>query len=404
MAGLSDEEQFLLERVPRIEALPPSKRPRDAARFLEACRLQEEVAVALPLPSTPVEQLAAMFAEGAEPDIVGLALLKTLNFFLGPGRVGEPPRLTLQQLIDQWDDDSLLTLLRVLGVGFLYRQRQLDDGFFIHKEIISSLMGKAARRLSTPGLAAGYEQELTQLHQCSQHAAQPLLSVKELEYIALSLRSEVLQSTETGEAAATRLQAATRMVDLSPEPLAYLRLVCESPDHLDKLMWAKRGLQAALTSGRDLGAALLATTSAHLAVKTFCNSLSSNRDRQHQSKAETIAEMERLLELAWVSLGHIRSLLPKPLVHNAKQELKEVEATLALLTGQTAPEPSAKGAANEAMQRQCASCQQAASTVKLCSGCRAVRYCSVECQRAHWRQHKPACMVMRQGQAVPMEK
>ena len=42
-------EQVLLERLGRIEALPPSERPYDAACFLEAHRLQKEVAAALPL-------------------------------------------------------------------------------------------------------------------------------------------------------------------------------------------------------------------------------------------------------------------------------------------------------------------------------------------------------------------
>ena len=42
-------EQFLLERLRKIEALPPSERPYDAACFLEAYRLQEEVTAALPL-------------------------------------------------------------------------------------------------------------------------------------------------------------------------------------------------------------------------------------------------------------------------------------------------------------------------------------------------------------------
>ena len=31
------------------------------------------------------------------------------------------------------------------------------------------------------------------------------------------------------------------------------------------------------------------------------------------------------------------------------------------------------------------------STFKLCSGCRDVRYCSVECQKVHWKQHKLEC-------------
>ena len=42
-------EQFLLERLRKVEALPPSERPYDAACFLESYRLQEEVAADLPL-------------------------------------------------------------------------------------------------------------------------------------------------------------------------------------------------------------------------------------------------------------------------------------------------------------------------------------------------------------------
>ena len=42
----------------------------------------------------------------------------------------------------------------------------------------------------------------------------------------------------------------------------------------------------------------------------------------------------------------------------------------------------------------CANCGKTGSdTVKLrnCTACRLVRYCSVDCQRAHRRQHKGAC-------------
>ena len=31
---------------------------------------------------------------------------------------------------------------------------------------------------------------------------------------------------------------------------------------------------------------------------------------------------------------------------------------------------------------------------RLCNGCRQVRYCSAECAKAAWRQHRPACKLM----------
>ncbi len=42
-------EQFLLERVRKIEALPPCNRPYDAVSLMESYRLQEEIAEALPM-------------------------------------------------------------------------------------------------------------------------------------------------------------------------------------------------------------------------------------------------------------------------------------------------------------------------------------------------------------------
>jgi hypothetical protein len=29
--------------------------------------------------------------------------------------------------------------------------------------------------------------------------------------------------------------------------------------------------------------------------------------------------------------------------------------------------------------------------LKMCGGCEAVHYCSVACQKAHWKEHKPQC-------------
>jgi ankyrin repeat protein len=40
----------------------------------------------------------------------------------------------------------------------------------------------------------------------------------------------------------------------------------------------------------------------------------------------------------------------------------------------------------------CANCQKKDGKLKACSGCHAVRYCTSACQRAHWRQHKSACV------------
>lgn len=39
----------------------------------------------------------------------------------------------------------------------------------------------------------------------------------------------------------------------------------------------------------------------------------------------------------------------------------------------------------------CARCGESTAATKRCARCKAVSYCSVECQRAHWRQHKANC-------------
>ena len=41
--------------------------------------------------------------------------------------------------------------------------------------------------------------------------------------------------------------------------------------------------------------------------------------------------------------------------------------------------------------RVCAGCGIESGTARACGGCEAAWYCGVECQRAHWRTHKPAC-------------
>lgn len=47
------------------------------------------------------------------------------------------------------------------------------------------------------------------------------------------------------------------------------------------------------------------------------------------------------------------------------------------------PQQAAKG---------CAKCKKAlANSFRLCAECKAVSYCSIECQKADWKEHKPTC-------------
>ena len=39
----------------------------------------------------------------------------------------------------------------------------------------------------------------------------------------------------------------------------------------------------------------------------------------------------------------------------------------------------------------CTGCARQSDEARACGKCVAAWYCSVECQRAHWRTHKPAC-------------
>ena len=42
----------------------------------------------------------------------------------------------------------------------------------------------------------------------------------------------------------------------------------------------------------------------------------------------------------------------------------------------------------------CAACGSADATLR-CSACKAARYCSKECQKAHWKGHKAVCKQLR---------
>ena len=40
----------------------------------------------------------------------------------------------------------------------------------------------------------------------------------------------------------------------------------------------------------------------------------------------------------------------------------------------------------------CAGCRRDDVKVKLCVGCHATKYCSIECQKQHWSEHRLDCM------------
>jgi len=50
-----------------------------------------------------------------------------------------------------------------------------------------------------------------------------------------------------------------------------------------------------------------------------------------------------------------------------------------------------KGEAAPWEEKRCENCKTKGSGLKQCARCHVVRYCSTECQRAHWKTHKPAC-------------
>ncbi len=41
----------------------------------------------------------------------------------------------------------------------------------------------------------------------------------------------------------------------------------------------------------------------------------------------------------------------------------------------------------------CASCKKPSLKMKKCAGCESVNYCSKECQKQHWKEHKAVCIV-----------
>jgi hypothetical protein len=106
--------------------------------------------------------------------------------------------------------------------------------------------------------------------------------------------------------------------------------------------------------------------------------------------ADKIAEFRRD---HLVSRGHsVEGLMTPDAVRARVQEMTRPDAleTYRVLT------PAAAVAAQPPTENPCSRCAKPAAT-KVCTGCKAngsdarVRYCTAECQRAHWSTHAPFC-------------
>jgi hypothetical protein len=45
----------------------------------------------------------------------------------------------------------------------------------------------------------------------------------------------------------------------------------------------------------------------------------------------------------------------------------------------------------------CENCDKKGYDLKKCASCQGVRYCSTQCQKAHWKQHKELCKELSEG-------
>ena len=80
-------------------------------------------------------------------------------------------------------------------------------------------------------------------------------------------------------------------------------------------------------------------------------------------------------------------------IKELKAELQSCNMSTESYFDKTSLVEAVKNARKE--EQQCANCgkgEEESATLKLCNGCKMVKYCSRECQKAHRAQHKTECM------------
>ena len=89
--------------------------------------------------------------------------------------------------------------------------------------------------------------------------------------------------------------------------------------------------------------------------------------------------------------GRVPATAWKVLREAAASAMKGLEEAVASdMRGQEAAE-AASAYALVVEERPCGQCGGQHEELLVCSGCMRIKYCSAECQRAHWRQHKTGC-------------
>jgi hypothetical protein len=81
--------------------------------------------------------------------------------------------------------------------------------------------------------------------------------------------------------------------------------------------------------------------------------------------------------------------------HRASTALAAIAGFAAICTGSHTAADTQQGAAAAAASSSSSLCcgkqHSEQHKLQLCAGCQSVRYCSKECQQAHWRQHRKDC-------------